>query len=126
MTGGAWFPLALVAVLAAGAVVWRWLSLDEAPPDPDWEALHLERFAGFVPPSCHPRCVAHNDQAVCEFAGWLGELGVDLNDPHQLHAVLAALSIAAQQSLYRPWHAGGSLGAHVNALAKRIPEVSDR
>lgn len=80
-----------------------------------------QQFARFVPPPCHPGCVAHNDQAISEFAGWLGEMGVDLDDPHQLHATLAALSIATRQALYRPLHAGASLGCHVNALAARIP-----
>lgn len=90
-------------------------------PAPDWEALHLERFARFVLPECHPGCVAHNDQAIAELAGWLTSLGVDLDDPHQLHATLAALSIGAQQALYRPFHAGRSLACHVNVLAGRVP-----
>lgn len=114
------FILALAVLPVAIWLAWghHYDPPDEAPPD--WGALHLEQFARFVPPPCHPGCVAHNDQAVSEFAGWLGELGVDLDDPHQLHAVLAALSIATRQALYRPLHAGGSLGCHVNALAVRI------
>lgn len=114
------------ALIAAGValIIVGWLRVGrryDQPADPDWEALHLERFARFVLPECHPGCVAHNDQAAAEFAGWLTKLGVDLDDPHQLHATLAALSIAALQALYRPLGAGRSLSVHVNVLAGRVP-----
>lgn len=91
---------------------------------PDWSALHLEQFAQFTVCQEHtsPGIVARNDQAEAEFAGWLAEMGVDLDDPVALHAVLAALTVGARWACRMPLWAGPQLGYHVNVLARRVPE----
>lgn len=68
-----------------------------APPPPAWGKLGLDQFARYTP--CEHLTVgevAHNDRAEAEFAGALAAMGVDLDDPVVLHAVLAGLSMGAR------------------------------
>lgn len=100
---------------------------DPTPPQPAWAKLNLEFAARFVP--CEQLTagqVAHNDQAEAAFVGALTEMGVDLDDPVALHAVLAGLSMGARWALTAPLWAGPQLGWHVNSLAARIPREGDR
>lgn len=94
-----------------------------APPAPDWDKLGLDLFARYVP--CEHLAVgqtAHNDQAEAAFTTALTDMGVDLDDPVVLHAVLAGLSMGARWALTAPLWAGPQLGYHLNVLARRIPE----
>lgn len=95
-----------------------------APPSPAWDKLRLDEFARFTVCEAHstPATVARNDQAEAEFAGWLTEMGVDLDDPVALHAVLAGLSVGVRWALRLPLWAGPQLGYHLNVLARRVPE----
>ena len=92
-------------------------------PAPDWAALHLDQFARFTICQEHtsPGVTARNDQAEAEFAGWLTDMGVDLDDPVALHAVLAGLTVGARWAFRMPLWAGPQLGYHVNVLARRVP-----
>ena len=95
-----------------------------APPSPAWDKLRLDEFARFTVCEAHstPATVARNDQAEAAFARALADMGVDLDDPAVLHAVMAGLVMGARWGLSAPLWAGPQLGYHVNVLARRIPE----
>lgn len=94
-----------------------------APPVPDRTHLRLEQIQAVADRyACdHAPCIAKRDQAAAEMAGWLAECGVDLDDPAQLHAALAALAAGARLALTRPFSGGAMLAQHVAALAARTP-----
>lgn len=115
----AWLPVAAVIVAAR-----RRPSPTDTRPVPDWSKLDLDALARFRP--CEHLTVvqvdAHNDQAEAAFARALADMGVDLDDPAVLHAVMAGLVMGARWGLSAPLWAGPQLGYHVNVLARRIPE----
>lgn len=98
-----------------------------ARPAPDRTHLHLEQIQAVADRyACdHAPCIARRDQAAAAVATYLAECGVDLDDPVQLHAVLAALTVGARQALGAPFTAGPSLAAHVVALAGRTPALPE-
>lgn len=97
------------------------------PPVPDRTLLHLEQIQAVADRyACdHAPCIATRDQAAAHMADFLAEAGVDLDDPVQLHAVLAALTVGARQALGAPFTAGPSLAAHVVVLAARTPALPE-
>lgn len=97
-------------------------------PTPDRTHLHLEPLQALADRyACdHPPCIAKRDQAAAEMAGYLADAGVDLDDPAQLHAVLAALAAGARLALAGPFSAGPVLSQHVAALAARTPLVEEQ
>ena len=94
---------------------------------PDRSKLHLEPIQAVADRyACdHPPCIAKRDQAAAAMASYLADAGVGLDDPAQLHAVLAALAAGARLALAGPFSAGPVLSQHVAALAARTPLVEE-
>ena len=90
---------------------------------PDRAHLHLEQTQAVADRyACdHAPCIAKRDQAAASMAGYFAQCGVDLDDPVQLHAALAALTAGARIALAAPFGSGVVLAQHVAALSRRTP-----
>lgn len=96
---------------------------EPTPSAPDRSRLHLEDVLAVADRyACdHPPCIAQRDQAAARMASYFAGVGVDLDDPLQMHAALAGLTAGARLALAMPLGSGVVLAQHVAALSRRTP-----